>query len=418
MTFHCRNILLIIFFSFLLNGTLKSQVSGYVFDITDNTPVENVNIVVKGTNAGTTTNAKGYFRLNLDNRKAILIFSHLSFQSDTLSLPNTTASKPVTIFLMPKMTHLQEATITSKKIKKDLFWVSDYIFVEKNILVLGNDLYKNINKLILFRSLNDTISSICLPSSFKPRGLFIDCMGGYQLIGRDSVFQINIDSTGISFPFSVSIDKFNDAISDCMFEIKDYLVFKTKTSNEYLQKFYGINKKDNTLKVFITSNENRKAKELNDYISWLIKNNAVGMSDLSARIRFEKTIMYPPSYLALSKVNDKIYFFNHVSGNIEVYSESLNLTNSIPISYINKKNWAHRIITDKYKNKVYTIFSKNTEYEVAEIDLADGQLKNITRIPFSFPQNIQINDGCIYFLYHDFHDENKKNTLFGIKIKE
>ena len=182
MTFYCRNILLIIFFSFLLNGTLKSQVSGYVFDITDNTPIENVNIVVKGTNAGTSTNAKGYFRLNIDNNKAVLIFSHLSFQTDTISLLNATFSKPATIFLMPKMTHLQEAMITSKKIKKDLFWVSDYIFVKKNILVLGNDLYKNVYKLILLRNLNDTITSLYLPSSFKPRGLFIDCMGlGYAL---------------------------------------------------------------------------------------------------------------------------------------------------------------------------------------------------------------------------------------------
>lgn len=418
MSFNYRNILLVISFIFLLHGTLKSQVSGYVFDITDNTPVENVNIVVKGANVGTSTNAKGYFRLNLDNQKVILIFSHLSFQSDTLSLPNTTASKPITIFLMPKMINLQEATITFNRNKKDLFWVSDYIFVEKNILVLGNDLYKNINKLILFRSLNDTISSICLPSSFKPRGLFIDCMGGYQLIGRDSVFQINIDSTGISFPFCVSIDKFNDAVSDCMFDIKDYLIFKTKTSNEYLQEYYGINKHDNASKIFITSNEKRKAKEARDYISWLVKNNAVGMSDISARIRFEKTIMYPPSYLALSKIDNKIYFFNHASGNIEVYSEDLNLINRISISYINKKNWIHRIITDKYRNKAYTIFSKNAECQVAEIDLSNGQLKNITKIPFSFPQNIQVNDGCVYFLYHDFHDENKKNTLFGIKIKE
>ncbi|MCK9616667.1 MAG: carboxypeptidase-like regulatory domain-containing protein [Lentimicrobiaceae bacterium] len=418
MTFHCRNILLIIFFSFLLNGTLKSQVSGYVFDITDNIPVENVNIVVKGANTGTSTNAKGYFRLNIDNNKAVLIFSHLSFQTDTISLLNATFSKPAAVFLMPKMTHLQEATITSKKIKRDLFWVSDYIFIEKNILVLGNDLYKNVYKLILLRSLNDTITSLYLSSSFKPRGLFIDCMGGYQLIGRDSVFQINIDSLGISFPFSVSIDKFNDAVSDCMFDIKDYLIFKTKTSNEYLQEYYGVNKHDNVSKIFITSNEKRKAKEASDYISWLIKNNAVGMSDISARIRFEKTIMYPPSYLALSKIDNKIYFFNHASGNIEVYSEDLSLINSISISYINKKNWVHRIITDKYRNKAYTIFSKNAECQVAEIDLADGQLKNIIKIPFSFPQNIQINDGCIYFLYHDFHNENKKNTLFGIKIKE
>jgi len=418
MSFNYRNILLVISFIFLLQGTLKSQITGYVFDITDNSPVENVNIVVKGTNAGTTTNAKGYFRLNFANQKAILIFSHLSFQSDTLSLPNTTASKPVTIFLIPKMINLQEATITFSRNKKDLFWVSDYIFVEKNILVLGNDLYKNINKLILLRSLNDTISSICLPSSFKPRGLFIDCMGGYQLIGRDSVFQINIDSLGISFPFSVSIDKFNDAVSDCMFDVKDYLVFKTKASNEYLQEYYGINKHDNTSKIFITSNEKRKAKEANDYISWLVKNNAVGMSDISARIRFEKTIMYPPSYLALSKIDNKIYFFNHASGNIEVYSEDLSLINSISISYINKKNWVHRIVTDKYRNKAYTIFSKNAECQVAEIDLSNGQLKNIIKIPFSFPQNIQVNDGCVYFLYHDFHDENKKNTLFGIKIKE
>ncbi len=77
-------LLLILFiFPFYL---LSQSMSGYVYAI-DNTPLSDVNVLIKGTKQGTVSNKDGYFLLNnLDSKKYIVVFSSLGYKTKTVEI--------------------------------------------------------------------------------------------------------------------------------------------------------------------------------------------------------------------------------------------------------------------------------------------------------------------------------------------
>ena len=55
------------------------QITGSVVD-EQNAPLEGVSVEMKGSSIGTTTDAKGVFRLEIPNGKGILVFSHVGYE--------------------------------------------------------------------------------------------------------------------------------------------------------------------------------------------------------------------------------------------------------------------------------------------------------------------------------------------------
>ena len=55
-------------------------VSGEVRDETD-TPIPGVNVIVRGTTAGTTTNEQGHYSINVPDGSAVLVFSFIGFSA-------------------------------------------------------------------------------------------------------------------------------------------------------------------------------------------------------------------------------------------------------------------------------------------------------------------------------------------------
>ena len=64
-------------------------ISGHVFELIGNdsvVPLVGVNVFYSGTTDGTITNSAGYFELEHDHSKHMLVFSFVGYQSDTLHL--------------------------------------------------------------------------------------------------------------------------------------------------------------------------------------------------------------------------------------------------------------------------------------------------------------------------------------------
>ncbi|WP_019038040.1 DUF5686 and carboxypeptidase regulatory-like domain-containing protein [Psychroflexus tropicus] len=99
---------------FLLTSILgQSQITGKVTD-TNNLPLQNVNVYVEGTFNGTTTNASGEFKINLDSsEEEVLIFKFLGFTTET-----KTVNADDTYFvvqLSEKVTSLDDVVITKNE---------------------------------------------------------------------------------------------------------------------------------------------------------------------------------------------------------------------------------------------------------------------------------------------------------------
>lgn len=94
---------------FFLYGRAQNRVvTGTVTSKTDGLPLPGASVKVKGTKAGTQTDASGTFTLNVSGPNVILIFSSLGFK--TIELP--AASSTMRIAFEPDANQLSEVVVT------------------------------------------------------------------------------------------------------------------------------------------------------------------------------------------------------------------------------------------------------------------------------------------------------------------
>jgi TonB-linked SusC/RagA family outer membrane protein len=94
------------------------KITGKVSDV-EGTPLPGVNVVVKGTTVGTTTDADGNFSINVPSQTAILVFSSVGYVTEEVSVGNQSV---INISLVPDIKALEEVVVIgygSQK-KKDL----------------------------------------------------------------------------------------------------------------------------------------------------------------------------------------------------------------------------------------------------------------------------------------------------------
>jgi TonB-dependent starch-binding outer membrane protein SusC len=98
----------------LLSGTAfhllaQKEVNGFVSSKEDGMPLPGVNVVLKGTNTGTTTDSNGMFKLNLPLDDGVLIFSFIGFKTHEAALSD---ESPLYIHLASDVSQLSEIVVT------------------------------------------------------------------------------------------------------------------------------------------------------------------------------------------------------------------------------------------------------------------------------------------------------------------
>ncbi|WP_026628721.1 SusC/RagA family TonB-linked outer membrane protein [Dyadobacter alkalitolerans] len=91
-----------------IRGTVTSAVDGAV--------VPGVNVLVKGTQVGTTTDAAGTYSIDADGNNAVLVFSYIGFNSIEVAVQGKSV---VDVVLEENVATLQEAVVTALGIKRD-----------------------------------------------------------------------------------------------------------------------------------------------------------------------------------------------------------------------------------------------------------------------------------------------------------
>ncbi|MCU0450199.1 MAG: TonB-dependent receptor [Bernardetiaceae bacterium] len=98
-----------LFFSILSAHAQDRQISGTVTDGAEKTALPGVNIVVKGTTTGTTTDADGKYRLSVPRSATTLTFSYVGFLSQDVAIDNRST---IDVALMPDATTIDEVVVT------------------------------------------------------------------------------------------------------------------------------------------------------------------------------------------------------------------------------------------------------------------------------------------------------------------
>lgn len=101
-------LILILTFLFSIQGfSQETLISGTVTDAQDNIPIPGVNVIVKGTNNGTTTNFDGGYSINV-NKGDVLEFSYLGFSTQRIKV---TTQTEINITLKTDVESLNEVVV-------------------------------------------------------------------------------------------------------------------------------------------------------------------------------------------------------------------------------------------------------------------------------------------------------------------
>ncbi len=413
-------------------------IHGKVSDQETKLPVRGVNIRVQNSYTGTSTDDRGMFELRVSKLPAVLLATHIAYFGKPFIVTQKLADS-VFIFLSPKAVELDEAEITAGKYK--IFTgkhmeVIDYSFMDTSLLILAYDFNKNRHELILTDTHFDTLGIKDVSYLKKPGQLFKDCMGNCQLLTWDSAYQVYFTNGSIKLIYPTYWEKFYSLLANCLFETQTHLAFKENSrkqkkadyaaltlsdlsnprdltgKDEWQHQFFLVDKTTHKKTILDAVSEWEKKRDAYDHAMFIFTDNELTHRSFGDILRFAEIAYFRPAFQTLKLLNDTIYYFNHLRSRIDVYADNLVLIDSITIDYHNRKNWKEIIITDKIKNKAYTVFSAGAKFVLAEINLHDGTVREITRIDKLFPTKIRVNDGYLYFLYNDLHNAWGTRQLF------
>jgi hypothetical protein len=88
-------------------GEVVQTVSETVID-ESNAPLPGVNVLVKGTTVGTTTDIDGRYTLEVENETSVLIFSFIGYSSQEVTVGSRST---IDITLTPDIQSLQEVVV-------------------------------------------------------------------------------------------------------------------------------------------------------------------------------------------------------------------------------------------------------------------------------------------------------------------
>ncbi|MEA3477743.1 MAG: carboxypeptidase-like regulatory domain-containing protein [Bacteroidota bacterium] len=411
----------ILTFLFLVNaicGQDQHTIKGRVVDAISYQPVDKVNVLIHGTYRGTSTDAEGYYELQVISLPLTLVFSHISYESRTIEISPADHIQAFDIQLLPKVNLLKEALIISQhkfSSGKDVISVMDFNFIDENILILLFNHSKKTYELVLTDPFFDTIAySGKFSEKNNMKYLSRDCLGICHVYDKHFAHQVELADSQLLLRHPVSTDKFHKTLDDCLFETSKQVVFQT-TFNKYNQQFYCIDKETDLKRTILSAYEIQKARALNEQITFILT-HPDWFGDIEAAIRFEREIMYKPSFQVMHKVGDTVYYFNHMVSSLDKYDANLWYQSSVHIDYHNDWYWQEEILVDPVACKAYTMIRNRSKYDLYEINLRDGTTEFSIKIPFTFPHKIMINNGFLYVLYRNIASSWDKKSLYWIKL--
>lgn len=95
------------------------SISGKVTDMSDNSPLPGVNVLVKGTTIGTITDVDGNYSVQVPSENSVLVFSSIGYVTQEISVGTQTT---INVNLSPDISELEEIVVIGfgEKSKKDL----------------------------------------------------------------------------------------------------------------------------------------------------------------------------------------------------------------------------------------------------------------------------------------------------------
>ena len=126
---------------------------------------------------------------------------------------------------------------------------------------------------------------------------------------------------------------------------------------------------------------------------------------------FPKDLYFHVPYAPLFVVHDTICVFDHYRERMRRYSAALEVLDEVPITHQNVRDWDGMLLQDAATEEVYVQFSRNARTWIRRIDPRTGELGAATALTYSYPEEVQVYNGYVYYVYRPFGSLQKR-TLY------
>ena len=461
-------------FTFLGTFSLFAQTEGKVFVVEalvcDSTGAAIKDVVVydENNNLRSVTDRDGIARI-ATRMGETLYLSHLSYKTKSIQIEDKSlmdskdGRKAMVVVMQHKTNTLAEVTVTenaphlayaNKKV-----WVIDYKVQHDGIyMVAGN----GTDYCLLHLGFEqDTISRKPIAPKFQE--LYSDAFGNLQLISSDSVYQVYCDGRELHLLYGNSIETFRQKLEPIKLLTDSIMVLQQYANMQQQLLYLKVNR--NNKQVGVMANLKGNALEMaqnarmdairDQRIDRMIaeseeSSQSEGMPEgagASSKQRMEwssnwdeneieerrqiisdaiNRIMFKPIYCPALYIGDTIYVFDFENDLLLKYDDRGNQVDSCGMAFhrtgyyknlsINNP-WDKKLIVDEATKRCYAQFSTNGIVTLKEIYLGNGIVKREIRLTdHYFPQNIQVYNGEVYYLFLDTRQTNGRDRRSLYKI--
>ena len=143
---------------------------------------------------------------------------------------------------------------------------------------------------------------------------------------------------------------------------------------------------------------------------------------------FYNRIRFKPIYCPAIPIENSIYIFDFQNNNLLKFDFLGHPTSTCGIDFHKtgyfknlamKNPWDEKLIVDAVTGQCFAQFSSDGIVTLKEIDLYDGKVKREIRLTdHSFPQNIQVYNGEVYYLFlNNTQTTRDRRSLYKMRLE-
>ena len=455
-----KKISILVLLSILFSASLFAQTEGKVF-VVEALVCDSIGAAIKDAavydakdNLRSVTDHDGMARI-ATRMGETLYFSHLSYKKKAVHIDKKTLIESedgrysMLVVMQRKTNTLTEVTVTENAphlaYANKMVWVIDYKVQHDGIYMVAGNGDESVLLHLGFEQ--DTISR--KPIAPKYQELYRDAFDNLHLMGPDSTYQIYCDGKQLQLLYGNKKDDFMQKLEPIKLLTDSIMVLQQFANVQQQLVYLMVNRNNKQVSVMadlrgeasemarnvgIDAKRDQKMDKMvaayeEEAKRMAILENPKALAEYKLESYFKRDdneveeqkerkqmiqnlynrILFKPIYCPALYIGNTIYVFDFENDNLLKYDHRGRQVDSCEIVFhrtgyfknlLIDKSWDKKLIVDEAANQCYAQFTTDGIVTLKELNLIDGSVKREIRLTdHTFPQNIQVYNGDVYYLY-------------------
>lgn len=387
----------------------------------------------------------------LANNDDIFYLSHIGFErmqikiTEDSYLKREDGSCMMAVIMQQRTIILPEVVITEQApqhaYKNEEVWVSDYNIDKNGIFMILDRPSEHV--LLYLSHEQDTLARLKVKSKFDK--LYQDAFGNTHLLCSDSAYQIVYDEVGMKLSFGVSMKTLHETLVPVKIITDSIMVLQQYMNRDQQVIYMSVNRNNKkiTMLANLYGSTLEMARDHDSYrkeIQRMKDNNTRSSMFFDPRSDFEEEtrdfqrelldrLFFKPIYCPAILSNDSIFIFDFQNNTLFKFTNTGESAGECDITFhetgyfkklLINNPWDENIIVDKSTGTCYAQFSTDGIVTLKEINTRTGKIVSETKLDYhSFPENIQIYDGFVYYIFRNDKNtaKNNRRNLYKMNIR-